>query len=60
VVSASVVGLAGFFADRGSRDDVPGLPRLRAFQRHQLRTTLSWASRLLDLPEPSWLARTVD
>jgi thiamine kinase-like enzyme len=57
VVDASVAALAGFFADQAWRPDVPGLPRLRAFQRRQLAVTLAWASRRLQLPEPSWLQR---
>jgi len=55
VLTASVVAIAGFFADRGSRPDVPGLPRLRAFQRLQLTSTLRWAARRLGLPAPAWL-----
>jgi hypothetical protein len=56
VLVGSVAGIAGYFADRGPRSAVPGLPRLRSFQRRQLKASLGWAARLLDLPEPSWLA----
>jgi thiamine kinase-like enzyme len=56
VLIGSVVGIAGYFADRAPRPDVPGLPRLRSIQRRQLRASLRWAARLLDLPEPAWLA----
>jgi hypothetical protein len=56
VLVGSVVGIAGYFADRAPRPPVPGLPRLRSIQRRQLKASLSWAARLLDLPEPSWLA----
>ena len=42
--------------DAAWREPVPGLPRLRPFQQAQLRVTLAWAARRLDLPPPSWLA----
>jgi hypothetical protein len=60
LLAASVVGISGFFADRGSSPDLPGLPRLRSFQRNQLKSSLRWAARLLSLPEPTWLAALVD
>src|SRR3954469_4865612 len=44
LLTASIVGFAGYFADRGSRPDLPGLPRLRAFQRRQLKSSLGWAA----------------
>jgi hypothetical protein len=56
VLTASIVGFGGYFADRGSRPDLPGLPRLRAHQRRQLRASLGWAARRLALPPPHWLA----
>jgi hypothetical protein len=56
VLIGSVAGIAGYFADRAPRPAVPGLPRLRSIQRRQLKASLSWAARLLELPEPSWLA----
>ena len=55
VLTASVVGISGYFADRGSSPDLPGLPRLRAFQRSQLKSSLRWSARRLALPEPKWL-----
>jgi hypothetical protein len=55
VLDAAVAGLAGFFADQTWRPDIPGLPRLRAFQRRQLGVTLKWASLRLELPPPDWL-----
>ncbi len=55
VLDASVCALAGFFADQAWRPDLPGLPRLRPFQRRQLVVALAWASRRLRLPNPSWL-----
>jgi Ser/Thr protein kinase RdoA (MazF antagonist) len=55
-VDASVAALASFFASHAHRPELPGLPRLRSFQRAQLRVTLAWAARRLKLPEPVWLA----
>ncbi len=57
---ASVAGIAGYFADRAARPPLVGLPRLRSIQRRQLRASLAWAARLLDLPEPTWLAAVPD
>jgi hypothetical protein len=59
-VDASVAGIAGYFADRAWRPPIPGVPRVRAFQRRQLRVTLAWAARRFDLPEPGWLAAVAD
>ena len=56
VLVGSIVGIAGYFADRAPRPDVPELPRLRSIQRRQLKASLRWAAAVLDLPEPSWLA----
>ncbi len=56
VLTGSVVGIAGFFADLAPRPPEPGLPRLRSIQRRQLKASLRWASRRLDLPDPAWLA----
>lgn len=54
-IDAAVAALAGFFASHAHRPDIPGLPRLRPFQRAQLRVTLAWAARRLKLPDPAWL-----
>jgi Ser/Thr protein kinase RdoA (MazF antagonist) len=54
-LDSAVAFLAGFFADQAWRSEVPGLPRLRAFQQRQLVVTLGWASQRLDLPRPTWL-----
>ena len=59
-VDASVAGIAGYFADRAWRPPIPGVPRVRAFQRRQLVVSLAWAARRLDLPEPRWLAGVAD
>jgi hypothetical protein len=54
-LDAEVADLAVYFADQAWRPDIPGLPRLRAFQRRQLGITLAWAARRLHLPPPPWL-----
>ena len=60
VLDASVASLASFFAFHSPQPDIPGLPRLRSFQRRQLRVTLAWASRRLRLPDPTWLSGVPD
>ncbi len=45
-------------ADGG--DLAPGLPRLRTVQRRQLKASLRWAARLLDLPAPAWVSAVAD
>ena len=59
-VDASVAGIAGYFADRSWRPPIPGVPRVRAFQRAQLKVSLAWAAKRLALPEPTWLAAVAD
>lgn len=55
VLASSASAIAGFFAKRAPLPPLVGLPRVRAWQRCQLKTSLAWASRALDLPEPLWL-----
>lgn len=43
-----------FFAHRAWRPEVPGLPRLRRFQRQQLGVLICWAARQWSLPHPAW------
>jgi hypothetical protein len=59
VLTASVAGISGYFADRGSSPELPGLPRLRSVQRRQLKASLGWVSRRLHLPAPDWLDSVV-
>ena len=59
-LDASVASIAGYFADRAWRPPVPGVPRVRAFQRAQLKVSLAWAARRFALPEPRWLAAVAD
>ena len=56
LIDSSLVGITGYFADRAPRPPVDGLPRLRPWQRAQLKTCLAWVARRLALPEPRWLA----
>jgi Phosphotransferase enzyme family len=44
--------LAGFFGSRAGLPAPPTAPHVRPFQRAQLRVSLSWAARELDLPSP--------
>lgn len=55
VLDAAVADIAAFFADQAWRPAIPGLPRLRTWQHQQLRITLPWAARRLQLPPPTWL-----
>ena len=59
-VDASLAGVAGYFADRAWRPPSSGLPRLRPWQRRQLKASLAWAARRFALPEPRWLAAVPD
>lgn len=54
-LDAAVAALAAYFAGQAWRAPIPGLPRLRPFQRRQLRVTLAWAARRLSLPPPTSL-----
>ena len=45
-----------FFANRAWQPDIPGLPRVRRFQRQQLGLLTQWASRAFALPSPAWAA----
>jgi hypothetical protein len=53
-LAAAVAWITAFFADVAWRPEIPGLPRLRSFQRRQLRMLLPWAARSPQLPEPTW------
>jgi hypothetical protein len=54
VLDAMIAWLAAFFADLAWRPEIPGLPRLRRFQRQQLAVVLAWAACRLHLAEPRW------
>ncbi len=54
-LNAALAWMTGFLADQCWRPEIPGLPRLRKFQRQQLKVLLEWAARRFCLPEPVWL-----
>ncbi|HEY7023388.1 MAG TPA: aminoglycoside phosphotransferase family protein [Candidatus Limnocylindrales bacterium] len=60
VLTASVVGISGYFADRAPRPAMEGLPRLRSVQRRQLKASLLWAAGRLQLGRPDWLQSVAD
>jgi fructosamine-3-kinase len=49
-----------YFADRAWRPDIPGLPRVRRFQRQQLGTLVLWVARQWVLPQPAWASYFLD
>lgn len=53
-VDASIAWWFCFFAQRGWREEIPGLPRVRRFQRQQMGVIAQWAARKWGLPEPTW------
>ena len=55
MVDASLAGITGYFADRSWRPAIVGLPRVRAWQRTQLKECIRWSARRFVLPEPVWL-----
>jgi hypothetical protein len=55
VLTSAVASISGYFANMSWQPAIPGLPRVRDFQRAQLRVTLRWAARRLGLPEPEWV-----
>ncbi|MGH2500632.1 MAG: phosphotransferase [Candidatus Limnocylindria bacterium] len=60
VLADVVASLAGYFASVAWRPPIPGLPRVRAVQRRQLKVCLPWAARLHGLPEPAWVRAVHD
>jgi len=54
-LDVSVAAVAGYFADHAWAPEIPALPRVRTFQRQQLKVTVAWAARRLGLPHPEWL-----
>jgi hypothetical protein len=52
--------IAGIFMGSAPLPPNKELPRLRSIQRRQLKASLAWAARLLELPEPHWLAAVAD
>ncbi len=56
-VDSALAWCISFFARRAWEPEIPGLPRVRRFQRQQLAVLLQWAARAWELPEPKWAAR---
>lgn len=54
-LDAGLAWIAAFFADLMWRPDIPGLLRLRPFQRAQFAVVLRWLAKRLHLPEPEWV-----
>jgi hypothetical protein len=52
-VAAIAALLAGNFATRAPRPEIPEAPHVRQLQRAQLATALPWAARALELPPPA-------
>jgi hypothetical protein len=55
-VEATLAWWFVYFAHRGWREEIPGLPRVRPFQRQQLGMLAEWVARQWSLPEPTWAA----
>ncbi len=49
-----------FFAQRAWQPEIPGLPRLRRFQRQQLGVLIAWAARYWSFPSPGWAEQLSD
>jgi fructosamine-3-kinase len=56
-VEASLAWFLTFFALRAWQPDIPGLPRLRRFQRQQLGVLIAWATRHWSFPSAAWAER---
>jgi hypothetical protein len=55
LLTAYISWFCAFFATLYWRAELPGLPRLRKFQRDQLRVLLYWLCRRVEIPGPDWL-----
>jgi hypothetical protein len=53
-VNAAIAWWFCFFAGKAWKDDIPGLPRLRPFQRQQVAVLAHWVARTWSLPTPEW------
>jgi len=54
IVDGAIAWWLTYFADRAWQPDIPGLPRVRRFQRQQFGTLVGWAARHWTLPPPAW------
>ncbi|HLI90696.1 MAG TPA: phosphotransferase [Ktedonobacteraceae bacterium] len=59
-VDCALVWWLTFFADRAWQPEIPGLPRVRRFQRQQLATLAFWAARRWSFPYPAWAERLLE
>ena len=55
LLDAALCGATSFFASQAWQEEIPGLPRLRAFQRRQFLVSLLWALDRLAIAIPPWL-----
>ena len=55
LMDAAIAAAVGFFAKEAWQPEIPGLPRLRRFQRRQLRATVAWAVRRIGVAEAAWV-----
>lgn len=55
IVTAVAAAISGLFAYLAWQPSIPGLPRIRPWQRAQLKVTLKLASELLSLEPPTWV-----
>ena len=55
-LDVALAWMGAFFAMRATQPEIPGLPRLRRFQRQQLAVVLQWLARRVALPDPAWSA----
>lgn len=56
-VDGAIAWWLTFFADRAWRPEIPGLPRVRRFQRQQLGMMALWAARQWGVAEVVWAER---
>ena len=56
MLGAVLAGVSGYFASRAGLPDIPGLPRVRPWQRVQLISSLQWLCSVLKHPRPDWLS----
>lgn len=54
-INASIAWWFCFFANRAWREEIPGLPRVRRFQRQQVAVLAQWMARQWALSEPTWV-----
>ena len=53
LLTGAVASITGFLGLQIVQPDIPGLPRIRPFQRNQFVTSLDWVARRLDIETPT-------